>query len=120
MMTDEEVEKLDKIKKCRKRATQADGYINMIYKMHRDGVWDDIIYSYVISRGYSGKPHALKDYIYLIKKNNFPDRMPMNLSAKTWSYPDDVTVIKRTELLNFPKNVFWHFEVRTHHLNYLI
>lgn len=101
LMTDEEVEKLDKIKKCRKRATQADGYINMIYKMLRDGVGDDIIYSYVISRGYSGKPHALKDYIYLIKKNNFPDSTPMNLSAKTWSYPDDVTVIKRTELLKY-------------------
>ena len=38
LMTDEEVEKLDEIKKCRKRVTQADGYINMIYKMLRDGV----------------------------------------------------------------------------------
>ncbi len=38
LMTDEEVEKLDEIKKCQKRVTQADGYINMIYKMLRDGV----------------------------------------------------------------------------------
>ena len=38
LMTDEEVEKLDEIKKCRKRVTQADGYINIIYKMLRDGV----------------------------------------------------------------------------------
>ena len=101
-MADEEVDGLDKIRKCRKRATQVDGYINMIYKMLRDGVGDDIIYSYAISRGYSGKPHALRDYIYLIKKNNFPDRTPMNLSAfKTWDYPDGITVIKRTELLRY-------------------
>jgi len=38
LMADEEVEGLDKIRKCRKRATQVDGYINMIYKMLRDGV----------------------------------------------------------------------------------
>jgi len=101
-MTDEEVDQLIEIKKCKKRKTQMDGYINMIYKMIRDGIRDDIIYSYVMSKGYVGNPHALRDYIYLISKNNFPNRTPMNLfSLKEWHYPDDVIVIKRMELLKY-------------------
>lgn len=102
-MTDEEVLQMGEIRKHKKRATQVDGYINMIYKMLRDGIHDDIIYFYVMAKGYTGKPHALKDYIYLISKNNFPARTPMNISThiNTWCYPDDMTVITRMELLKY-------------------
>ena len=44
----------------------------------------------------------LADYIYLIGKNNFPDRTPFN--AKTvmeWVLPPEVIIITRTDLLKY-------------------
>lgn len=79
-----------------------DKYINIIFKMQRDGVSDDLIYFYILKHGYGENQNTLWNYIYCIEKNNFPNRTPINHRyLLEWSYPDDVNVIKRTSLLKY-------------------
>lgn len=101
-MTEEEIQKLDNPTERKKRTTIMDEYINIIFKMQYDGINDDLIYFYILRHGYSGNQKTLWNYIYCIEKNNFPDRIPMNPQGlMEWSYPDDVIVIKRNNLLKY-------------------
>lgn len=101
-MTKEEIQRLDNRADYKKRTTIMDEYINIIFKMQRDGINDDMIYSYILRHGYSGSQNSLWSYIYLIEKNNFPDRIPMSFHClMEWSYPDNVIVIKRNSLLKY-------------------
>ncbi|MDR1370961.1 MAG: transposase [Dysgonamonadaceae bacterium] len=101
-MTEDEIQRLDSIQSRAKRPTQADDYLNIIYKMQRDGYGDDIIYHYVVRKGYKGKTATLWRHIYNISMNNFPDRkVKPPLHYMEWLYPDDVTVIKRSGLLKY-------------------
>ncbi|AZV59029.1 transposase [Clostridium sp. AWRP] len=101
-MTEEEIQKLNNPANYKKRTTIMDEYINIIFKMQRDGINDDLIYFYILKHGYSGNQKSLWNYIYCIEKNNFPDRTPMNPKCLIeWSYPDDVIIIKRNSLLKY-------------------
>ncbi|AZV59131.1 transposase [Clostridium sp. AWRP] len=101
-MTEEEIQKLNNPANYKKRTTIMDEYINIVFKMQRDGINDDLIYFYILKHGYSGNQKSLWNYIYCIEKNNFPDRTPMNPKFLIeWSYPDDVIIIKRNSLLKY-------------------
>lgn len=101
-MTEDEIKQLDQPRNYKKRTTIMDPFLNIIYKMMADGVSDDLIYFYVISKGYSGNRKSLWNYIYCIEKNNFPDRIPMNPKRiMGWVYPEDVVTIKRNDLLRY-------------------
>jgi len=97
-MTDAEIAKLDMPTEYNKRTTVMDGYINIIYKMLRDRIKPATIMTYVIRAGYAGKQSTLEAYIKSLAKNNFNIRLGMNWPY-VFEYPDDVTVIKRHDLL---------------------
>ena len=100
-MKEEDIQKLEKPLNYKKRPSVMDGYINIVYKMLRDGIEPECIYNYVQQKGYRGNLSSLSKYIYLIEKNNFPERRPANLYYRLnkMQYPDGVTRIKRAEVL---------------------
>ena len=101
-MAEDEVQRLGSVQERYKRPTPADNYLNIIYKMQRDGYTDDIIYHYVIRKGYEGNKATLWKHIYCISLNNFTDRKVKHpLHYMKWLYPPDVTVIKRGSLLRY-------------------
>jgi hypothetical protein len=99
-MTAEDIAELDKPTNYKKRKTVMDDYFNIIYKMLNDKVKPEIIISYVIKSRYSGKLTTLEDYIKVLTKNNFNKRLQRNW-AFDYSFPYDITVIKRGELLRY-------------------
>ena len=99
-MTEDEINILDAPAHYRKRKTIMDDYLNIIYKMLRDKRKPEIIMAYVIKKGYSGNLKSLEKYIVLLAKNNFNIGL-YNGWAHDFSYPDDVTVIRRNELLRY-------------------
>lgn len=102
-MSKEEIDKLDEITKYkeRKKKSLIEEYKNIIYKMIRDNYSYKMIYAYVIYKGYKGSQSCLNDYIYLINKNNFPNKKSKNPLYEKEKYPKDITVIKRNELLKY-------------------
>lgn len=101
-MTEDEIQKLDSPTNYKKRVTIMDDYINIIFKMLCDGIEDDMIYFYIIRQGYHGNINSLWEYIRCIEMNNFPKRVPLNPKyLLEWTYPNDVTIIKRTALLKY-------------------
>jgi len=101
-MSEDDINDLDNPRNYKKRKTVMDDYINIIYKMMRDGIGDVIIYDYIQYKGYNGNLSSLWSYIYLIEKNNFPLRTPINPKYHMkWVYPEHVTVIKRNNLLKY-------------------
>lgn len=101
-MADVKIASLDSPTEYKKRATIMDNHINIIFKMLQDGHSDDTVYFYVLQQGYQGAKSSLQNYIYLIGKNNFPDKP--RLSRKwfiEWGYPEDVIVIKQNNLLKY-------------------
>lgn len=101
-MTEAEIKQLDQPQNYKKRTTIMDPYINIIFKMMADGISDDLIYFYVISKGYDGNKKSLWNYIYCIEKNNYPTRIPMNPKRiMEWAYPENVVRIKRNDLLRY-------------------
>lgn len=101
-MTEAEIKQLDHPGNRKKRQTIMDPYINIIFKMMADGISDDLIYYYVISKGYHGSRKSLCNYIYCIAKNNYPARKPMvPQRLMEWVYPEDVVRIRRNDLLRY-------------------
>ncbi len=101
-MTDEEISRLDNPTVYKKRTTVMDEYINIIFKMQRDRINDDLIYFYIMKYGYSGSTNSLWNYICCVERNNFPNRPRMNrMRLLDLSYPEDIIVIKRNSLLKY-------------------
>ena len=102
-MTGEEIARLDHPGSYRKRKSSINEWLNVIYKMMADGCSNELIYFYIKNqKSFHDSSRKLEKYIYLIGKNNFPNRALFN--AKTtmeWVMPPDVTVISRTDLLKY-------------------
>ena len=102
-MSQEELEKLDAPQNYKKRETSMNGWLNVIYKMMLDGHTNETIYFYIKEHPDFNEPEKkLQDYIYLIGKNNFPDRIPFNakyLMEKV--LPPGVICFKRIEILKY-------------------
>ena len=99
-MTDEQVEDILNIKEYKKRKTDMDDYMNIVFKMLSDGYRPEFIYSYILHIGYEGSHKSLTGHIEAIARNNFEIRVPRNFYMKE-QYPDDVVVVSRGELLKY-------------------
>ena len=97
-MTEEEVERMDKINEYKKSKSKMDDYSNMIYKMLKDGVSQEYIFAYVKLKGCEASDRYLLDYINLVAKNNGFEYKNRTTFVKM-EYPSDVTVISRYDLL---------------------
>ncbi len=99
-MTDEEVERILEITEYKKRHTDMDGYLNIVYKMLRDHFDPAFIYSYILHLGYSGSRKSLESHICAIALNNFGIVLGRSYHLKE-QYPEDVTVISRFDVLKY-------------------
>jgi len=101
-MSTREIDKMDSPKEYRKRGKIVDNYINIIFKMLRDGMSTEIIYAYVCQCGFSGNPGTMISYIERVKKNNFPEQKvshPMQIVQT--QYPEGVGEVSRGSLLKY-------------------
>lgn len=99
-MTPEEINRLDHPRNYKIRDRAGNDFVNIIYKMMADGYDDEIIYQYLRKTGITVPRNSLLDYINAISKENFPDRKRIyGLRLVDEVYPEDVTVIRRTDLL---------------------
>lgn len=99
IMSKEEIQALDNPKKYKKREKQvgAANYFNLIYKMIKDGHNQDVIYWYIMRKGFEGTKKQLENAIDNIAKNNFGVVFgPVHIS---YVYQKDSIVITRNELL---------------------
>lgn len=99
-MTDEQVENMLQITEYKKRKTDMDDYLNVVYKMLSDGYKPEFIYSYIRHSGYEGSHKSLTGHIESIALNNFGINLGRYFFLKE-QYPDDVTIIKRCDLLKY-------------------
>lgn len=78
-------------------------WLNVIFKMMDDGHSNETIYYYILRQeSFKESRGKLEKYIYLLGKNNFPDRTPFNAKyLMEWVIPPGVTVIHRTDLLKY-------------------
>jgi len=101
-MTSQEIDAMDSPKAYKKRVTVLDNYINIIFKMLKDGVDTEIIYGYVCQCGYSGNPSTLLGYIETVKKNNFPERKAINpMRMVKLRYTEGTGAVSRSDLLKY-------------------
>ena len=94
-----EIKKLDSPHNYKKHKSIMNDYLNIIFKMMCDGLTNSVIYSYIVTHGYTGNSEQLHKYIYYISKNNFPNR-PLGrteLSSKKVS----IILIKRHKLIKY-------------------
>ena len=102
-MSELEINSLDSPKNYKKRKSPMNDWLNVIFKMMDDGISNETIYFYILRQPSFAESHKkLATYIYLIGKNNFPDRLPFNekyLMERV--VPPDVTVIKRADILKY-------------------
>ncbi len=100
-MSEDEIRALDNPKVLhRKYGTATDDYVNMIYKMLSDGIAPEIVFSYVIHKGYKGTWRALDNRMNYMMKNNFNASLYRNWYLD-YKYPSSVTVIKRNDIIKY-------------------
>ncbi len=75
-------------------------YLNIIYKMLRDGFKGDFIYSYILHLGYKGKPSTMIDIIKCIALNNFGIHLQKDFPFYE-DIPASVSVITRSNVLKY-------------------
>lgn len=99
-MSDDDIKALDNLTKYKKRKTVTDDYINIVYKMLKDKISPEIIFSYCIFKGYKGNYQNLENRIKRMLRNNFDI-----LLAQGWyynmDYPKDIIIIKRNDIIKF-------------------
>lgn len=102
-MSQEELEQLDAPKNYKKRESAMNGWLNIIFKMMEDGHTNETIYFYIKGHSDFNEPERkLQKYIYLIGKNNFPNRIPFNMKYLMEKVlPTDVLCFKRSEILKY-------------------
>lgn len=102
-MSEEEIQNMDKPRKSRRTAgRRGDAYVNIIYKMMRDGHTDDTIYFYLRHIGIEDPSTTIWFYLSCISQNNFPGRKKIHsMKMMDTCYPEDVTIIKRDEILKY-------------------
>lgn len=99
-MPQEEIEKIKDLKERGKRKTDMDGYMNIVYKMLKDGHKPEFIYSYILHTGYSGSVNSLINHIKAIARNNFGMRLKMGFQYE-YRYPEETIIIKRSDILKY-------------------
>lgn len=102
-MSDSEIKGLDSPNNYKKRESPMNKWLNVIFKMMRDGHSNETIYFYIKEQpGFTESRKRLEEYIYLIGKNNFPDRLAFNIKyLMERVLPSDVHCFRRTEILKY-------------------
>lgn len=99
-MSNDDIKALDNPTKYKKRKTATDDYINIIYKMLKDKISPEIIFSYCIFKGFVGTDRALGTRIECMIKNNFNVTLSQGWYYNM-DYPKDIIVIKRNDIIKF-------------------
>lgn len=99
-MSEEEVEEISNRRVYKKGKTKMDDYMNIIFKMLKDGISQEYIMAYVLEKGCKASLRYLKNYINLVAKNNGMEYKKESTFIKT-TYPKDIIVITRLELLKY-------------------
>ena len=99
-MSEEEMAQSLEIKEYKKRRTDMDDYMNIVFKMLSDGQKPELIYSYILHIGYKGSLHSLENHITYIALNNFSIKLRRDFHTKE-VYPDDTVVIRRFDVLKY-------------------
>ena len=102
-MAEEEIENLDHPGNYKKRESPMNAWLNVIYKMMRDGHSNETIYFYIKRQEtFCASDRALAEYIYLLGKNNFPGRPLFHQKyVMEETLPSGVTCFKRAEILKY-------------------
>lgn len=102
-MSDSEIEKMDLPKDYKKHESPVNQWLNVIFKMMRDGHRNETIYFYLRDLPvFTGRKRRLETYIYLIGKNNFPRRPRFHLRYLMESVlPPEVICFSRAEILKY-------------------
>lgn len=102
-MTKEGIDSMGHPANYKKRESSMDAWLNVIYKMMLDGYSNETIYFYIKYQDTDKESDKkLAKYIYLIGKNNFPDRIPFHTkTTMEWVLPPGVSVISRMDLLKY-------------------
>ena len=102
-MSESEISSLDSAKNYKKRESSMNDWLNIIFKMMDDGHSNETIYFYIQRQpAFCESKDNLAAYIYLIGKNNFPDRTPFNARYLIeWVISPDIIVLKRTDILKY-------------------
>lgn len=102
-MSEQEINSLDSRKNYKKRESPMNDWLNVIFKMMDDSLSNETIYFYILRQsGFGESKRMLIEYIYLLGKNNFPNRAPFNAKyLMERVIPPDVIVLKRTEILKY-------------------
>lgn len=102
-MQELEINSMNSPKNYKKRESSMNNWLNIIFKMMDDGLSNETIYFYVQRQPeFHESKQKLEMYIYIIGKNNFPNRATFNakyLLERVVS--PDVIVLKRTEILKY-------------------
>lgn len=99
-MSEEEVEEISNRRVYKKGKTKMDNYMNIIFKMLKDGIPQEYIMAYVLEKGCKASLRYLKNYINLVAKNNGMEYKEESTFIKT-VYPKNIIVITRLELLKY-------------------
>lgn len=99
-MSDEEVEKSLEITPYKKKTTEADDYLNMIYKMLKDGIPTSYICRYVYEQGYTGTLDSLKFRIKTMATNNGLKKMKKSEFLACLGR-NQICEIKRNDVLKY-------------------
>lgn len=102
-MLESEINSLDSPTNYKKRKSSMNDWLNIIFKMMDDGQSNETIYFYIQRQPcFHESKQKLEKYIYLIGKNNFPNRVPFNAKyLMEWVTSPDIIVLKRTEILKY-------------------
>ena len=102
-MSSEEIARFEHPVNYKKRKSSMNEWLNVIYKMMADGCSNELIYFYIKNqKNFHDSEQKLAEYIYLIGKNNFPNRALFNArTTRERIIRPDVTVINRTDLLKY-------------------
>jgi len=102
-MSSEEIARFEHPVNYKKRKSSMNEWLNVIYKMMADGCSNELIYFYIKNqKNFHDSEQKLAEYIYLIGKNNFPNRVLFNArTTRERIIQPDVTVINRTDLLKY-------------------
>ncbi|WP_125569158.1 ISL3 family transposase [Companilactobacillus insicii] len=94
-----EIQNLNTPQNYKKRKSFMNDYLNIIFKMMCDGLTNQVIYSYIVTHGYTGDKKQLHKYIRYISEDNFPNRPSnrVNPSPKKTS----IMLVKRHRLIKF-------------------
>ena len=102
-MSELEINSLDSPNNYKKRESSMNDWLNIIFKMMVDSRSNETIYFYIQRQpDFHESKQKLETYIYLIGKNNFPERAPFNAKYLIeWVFSQDVIVLKRAEILKY-------------------